>query len=108
NAIAAQPGAEVCVVDVGVAVDLPPAPRLLPRKERRGTADMTQTTPMTRGEARQAVEAGIEVARDLVTAGSRCLITGDMGIGNTTASAALIAAFTSADLVEVTGRGTGV
>jgi nicotinate-nucleotide--dimethylbenzimidazole phosphoribosyltransferase len=48
------------------------------------------------------------VARDLVTAGSRCLITGDMGIANTTASAALIAAFTGGDPVEVTGRGTGV
>src|SRR6202034_3697703 len=53
-------------------------------------------------------EAGIEVARDLVTAGSRCLITGDIGIANTTASAALIAAFTGADPAEVTGRGTGV
>ena len=51
---------------------------------------------------------GIETARDLVTAGSSCLITGDMGIANTTASAALIAAFTGADPVEVTGRGTGV
>src|SRR3984957_9717327 len=108
NAIAAQTGAAGCVVDVGVGATLPAAPGLRPRKVRRGTADMTETTAMTRDEARQAVEAGIEVARDLVTAGSRCLITGDMGIGNTTASAALIAAFTGADPVEVTGRGTGV
>jgi nicotinate-nucleotide--dimethylbenzimidazole phosphoribosyltransferase len=108
NVIAAQAGAEVCVVDVGVATDLPPAPGLLPRKIRRGTADMTTGPAMTREEARQAVETGIETARDLVTAGSRCLITGDMGIANTTASAALIAAFTGTDPVEVTGRGTGV
>jgi nicotinate-nucleotide--dimethylbenzimidazole phosphoribosyltransferase len=106
NVIAAQAGAEVCVVDVGVAADLPAAPGLLPRKVRRGTADMTETPAMSREEARQAVEVGIETARDLVTAGSRCLITGDMGIANTTASAALVAVFTGTDPVEVTGRGT--
>ena len=108
NVIAAQVGAEVCVVDVGVAAELPAAPGLLPRKVRRGTADMTAEPAMTLQEARQAVETGIETARDLVTAGNQCLITGDMGIANTTASAALIAAFTGADPVEVTGRGTGV
>jgi len=108
NAIAAQVGAEVCVVDVGVAADLPAAPGLLPRKVRHGTADMTEGPAMTLAEARQAVEVGIEIARDLVTAGNRCLLTGDMGIANTTASAALIAVFTAADPVEVTGRGTGV
>jgi nicotinate-nucleotide--dimethylbenzimidazole phosphoribosyltransferase len=108
NAIADQAGAEVCVVDVGVAADLPAAPGLLPRKVRRGTADMTAGPAMTLEEARQAVEAGIETARDLVTAGNRCLVTGDMGIANTTASAALIAVFTGADPAAVTGRGTGV
>jgi nicotinate-nucleotide--dimethylbenzimidazole phosphoribosyltransferase len=108
NAIAGQAGAEVCVVDVGVAADLPAAPGLLPRKVRRGTDDMTAGPAMTLPQAKQAVEVGIETARDLVTAGNRCLVTGDMGIANTTASAALIAAFTGADPVEVTGRGTGV
>ncbi len=108
NAIAAQAGAEVCVVDVGVAADLPPSPGLLRRKVRPGTADLTAGPAMTRGEAQQAVEVGIETARDLVAAGNRCLATGDMGIANTTPSAALIAAFTGADPVEVTGRGTGV
>jgi nicotinate-nucleotide--dimethylbenzimidazole phosphoribosyltransferase len=108
NVIAAQAGAEVCVVDVGVAAELPAAPGLLPRKVRGGTADMTAEPAMTREEALRAVETGIETARDLVTAGNQCLITGDMGIANTTASAALIAAFTGADPVEATGRGTGV
>jgi nicotinate-nucleotide--dimethylbenzimidazole phosphoribosyltransferase len=108
NAIAAQAGAEVCVVDVGVAADLPPGPGLLPRKVRPGTADMTGGPAMSRAEAQQAVETGIETARDLVAAGNRCLVTGDMGIANTTASAALIAAFTGADPETVTGRGTGV
>ncbi len=108
NAIAAQAGAEVCVVDVGVAADLPAAPGLLPRKVRPGTADMTAGPAMTRAEAEQAVETGIETARDLAAAGNRCLLTGDMGIANTTASAALIAVFTGADPAEVTGRGTGI
>ena len=108
NVIAAQAGAEVCVVDVGVAADLPAAPGLLSRKVRRGSADMTEAPAMSTDDARQAVEAGIETARDLVTAGNRCLVTGDMGIANTTASAALIAAFTGADPLEATGRGTGV
>jgi nicotinate-nucleotide--dimethylbenzimidazole phosphoribosyltransferase len=108
NAFAAQVGAEVVVVDIGVAADLPTVPGLLPRKIRPGTADLTQGQAMSREEAVAAVEAGIEVARDLVAAGNRCLITGDMGIANTTASAALIAAFTGTDPAVVTGRGTGI
>lgn len=108
NAIAAQAGAEVCVVDVGVAADLPAAPGLLPRKIRPGTADMTTGPAMSRAEAERAVEVGIETARDLVAAGNRCLLTGDMGIANTTASAALIAVFAGADPEQVTGRGTGI
>ncbi|GAB3499079.1 nicotinate-nucleotide--dimethylbenzimidazole phosphoribosyltransferase [Nocardiopsis coralliicola] len=108
NAFAAQVGAEVAVVDVGVLADLPPAPGLVPRKIARGTADITRAPAMTRSQAAFAIEAGIEVARDLVSSGSRCLITGDMGIGNTTPAAALIAAFTGADPAECTGRGTGV
>ncbi|WP_424923197.1 nicotinate-nucleotide--dimethylbenzimidazole phosphoribosyltransferase [Actinomadura rubrisoli] len=108
NAFAAQVGAEVSVVDIGVAADLPPAPGLLPRKIAHGTADMTAGPAMTSDEARRAVETGIEVARDLVSAGARCLVTGDMGIANTTASAALIAAFTGLPPERVTGRGTGI
>lgn len=108
NAFATQVGAEVCVVDVGVAADLPATPGLLPRKVRAGTSDMTTGPAMTREEARQAIEVGIETARDLVAAGNKALLTGEMGIGNTTASAALISVFTGADPAEVTGRGTGI
>jgi nicotinate-nucleotide--dimethylbenzimidazole phosphoribosyltransferase len=108
NAIAAQAGAEVCVVDVGVIAELPAAPGLLPRKVRPGTADMTTGPAMTREEAERAIEVGIETARDLVAAGNRCLVTGDMGIANTTASAALVSVFTGADPGTVTGRGTGI
>lgn len=108
NALAAQTGAEVCVVDVGVAQELPVVPGLLPRKVRPGTADMTVEPAMTRGQAVTAIEVGITVAQDLVAAGSRCLLTGDMGIANTTASAALLAAMLRLDPAEVTGRGTGI
>jgi len=108
NAIAAQAGAAVCVVDVGVAADLPTAQGLLSRKVRPGTADMTEGPAMTLEEARLAVETGIKVAADLVDEGYRCLITGDMGIANTTASAALIAVFTGSTPALVTGRGTGI
>ncbi|MFF7636920.1 nicotinate-nucleotide--dimethylbenzimidazole phosphoribosyltransferase [Kitasatospora sp. NPDC008050] len=114
NAFAGQIGAEVCVVDVGVAGELPAAVQqgrttgLLPRKVKPGTDDMTQGPAMSREEALKALEIGIETARDLVAAGNRVLITGDMGIANTTASAAMIAVFTGIDPAEVTGRGTGI
>ncbi|MFD3927771.1 nicotinate-nucleotide--dimethylbenzimidazole phosphoribosyltransferase [Streptomyces sp. NPDC058614] len=108
NAFANQVGAEVCVIDVGVASDLPATPGLLPRKIRLGTADMTTGPAMTREEVIAAIEVGIETARDLVAAGNKALLTGEMGIANTTASAALISVFTDTDPSEVTGRGTGI
>jgi nicotinate-nucleotide--dimethylbenzimidazole phosphoribosyltransferase len=108
------------VVDVGVASPLPDAaaadipaadggvPRLLARRVRPGTRDLAVGTALTRDEVLQALEVGLEVADLLVADGHRCLLTGDMGIANTTASAALVAAFTGVPAVEVTGRGTGV
>ncbi|MBO0825405.1 MAG: nicotinate-nucleotide--dimethylbenzimidazole phosphoribosyltransferase [Actinobacteria bacterium] len=108
NCFAAQARAEVVVVDVGVAAHLAPVPGLLARKVASGTADFTTGPAMTREQALAAVSVGIEVARDLVTAGHRCLLTGDMGIANTTSSAALTCAFTGADPADATGRGTGV
>lgn len=108
NAFAAQAGADVTVVDIGVAGELEQVPGLLLRKVAPGTADMTQGQAMTRAQAVQAVETGIEVAGALIASGNRCLVTGDMGIANTTASAALIACLTGQDPAEVTGRGTGI
>ncbi|MEB8336660.1 nicotinate-nucleotide--dimethylbenzimidazole phosphoribosyltransferase [Streptomyces endophyticus] len=108
NAFASQVGAEVCVIDVGVAGELPATPGLLPRKVRAGTADMTTGPALTREEVKEAIEVGIETARDLVAAGNKALLTGEMGIANTTASAALISVYTEVDPAEVTGRGTGI
>ena len=107
NAFAAELGAEVVVVDVGVATSLDAAPGLLDRKVRPGTADLSVGPAMTSEEARRAVEVGITVATSMATA-SGSLITGDMGIANTTASAALVCAFTGAAPAAATGRGTGV
>ncbi|MEV4480341.1 nicotinate-nucleotide--dimethylbenzimidazole phosphoribosyltransferase [Micromonospora coxensis] len=115
NAFARQAGASVTVVDVGVATALPvdpdaerDGPRLVEANVRRGTRDMTVTAALTRDEARTAVETGIRIAGELVDAGAGILLTGDMGIANTTPSAALIAALAGVDPAEATGRGTGV
>ncbi|MFC9396053.1 nicotinate-nucleotide--dimethylbenzimidazole phosphoribosyltransferase [Streptomyces sp. NPDC057027] len=108
NAFANQVGAEVCVIDVGVKSELPATPGLLPRKVRPGTGDFTTGLAMTREEVLAAIEVGIETARDLVAAGNKALLTGEMGIANTTASAALISVYTGVDAAEVTGRGTGI
>jgi nicotinate-nucleotide--dimethylbenzimidazole phosphoribosyltransferase len=108
NALAAQCGAEVVVVDVGVAADLGALPGLLDRKVRAGTRDLSVEAAMSRDETQRALEVGIMVATELVESGVRCLLTGDMGIANTTASAALVAAFTGASAAAVTGRGTGI
>ncbi|AXH94306.1 nicotinate-nucleotide--dimethylbenzimidazole phosphoribosyltransferase [Micromonospora aurantiaca] len=116
NAFARQAGASVTVVDVGVATPIPGAdepgdpagPRLVAANVRLGTRDMTVTAALTRDEARAAVETGIQVAGELIDAGAGILLTGDMGIGNTTPSATLIAAFSGVDAEAATGRGTGV
>ncbi|WP_430503252.1 nicotinate-nucleotide--dimethylbenzimidazole phosphoribosyltransferase [Micromonospora trifolii] len=125
NAFARQAGASVTVVDVGVATPLPtepavldpvldsavldPAvPRLVVASVRRGTRDLTVTAALTRDEALAAVQTGIRIADELIDAGAGILLTGDMGIGNTTPAAVLIAAFTGADPLDTTGRGTGV
>jgi nicotinate-nucleotide--dimethylbenzimidazole phosphoribosyltransferase len=108
NVLARQCGAEVYVVDLGVAADVPADERVWDRKVRRGTSDLATGPAMAREEAVRAVLAGAGVAADLASRGHDCLLTGDMGIANTTPSAALVAAFTGAPAAEVTGRGTGV
>ena len=108
NAFGRQVGAEVIVVDIGVAGDVGAAPGLQAHKIAAGTADMTKGPAMTPDQVEAAIEVGIGVARGCVAQGSRLLVTGDMGIANTTASAALISVFTGLGVAEVTGRGTGI
>jgi nicotinate-nucleotide--dimethylbenzimidazole phosphoribosyltransferase len=107
NAIARQTGAAVRVVDVGVAAELT-TDGVDHHRVRAGTADLSMGPAMSVAEARAALDAGATIAADLVASGHDLLITGDMGIGNTTASAALIAVFTARDASSVTGRGTGI
>jgi nicotinate-nucleotide--dimethylbenzimidazole phosphoribosyltransferase len=108
NALARHIGAKVTVVDIGVAVDLAPHPNLLIRKVAKGTASFAQAPAMTLGQAIQALDVGIEVAEAEIAAGADILATGDMGIGNTTPSSAIVAAITGEPVDRVTGRGTGL
>jgi nicotinate-nucleotide--dimethylbenzimidazole phosphoribosyltransferase len=108
NVLARQVGAEVVVVDMGVAGELVPGPDLIDHKIRRGTSDLAVGPAMTRQEALAGLLAGVEVADTLVDRGHDVLLTGDMGIANTTPSAALVSALTGAPPAQVTGRGTGV
>ena len=108
NVLARQAGARVVVVDVGVAEDLPEQPGLLRRKVAHGTQNFTLGPALTRAQAEAAVQVGLAVAAAECDAGLDLLATGDMGIGNTTPSAAIVAAVTGAPVAQVTGRGTGV
>ena len=109
NVLARHAGAAVLVVDVGVAGEVPSAaPGLIRRRVRAGTANLAVEPAMTVAEATLAMDVGAEVANAAIATGARCLITGDMGIGNTTPSAALIAARCGRLAAEITGRGTGI
>lgn len=113
NVLARQAGATVTVIDVGVATDLldlglEGAPNLRLRRVRAGTGNLAVGPAMTEAEARQALDIGAETATELVLGGARCLVTGEMGIGNTTPAAALISALTGRSPSLVTGRGTGI
>lgn len=107
NVLSRQQGADILLTDVGVATPYVDDPRIRNRNIRRGTRDLTVEAALTRDEAQRAVEVGIETAREAVDAGARCLLTGEMGIGNTTPASALIAVFTGLGPAEVTGRGAG-
>jgi nicotinate-nucleotide--dimethylbenzimidazole phosphoribosyltransferase len=107
NALAAQAGARVIVVDVGVAADLD-HPALVSRKVARGTANMAAGPAMSREQALAAIQVGIDVLADQAAAGLDLVATGEMGIGNTTAASAITAVMTLAPVDQVTGHGTGL
>jgi nicotinate-nucleotide--dimethylbenzimidazole phosphoribosyltransferase len=108
NVLAHAVGARVVVVDLGVKSDLAGADGLVSRKIRHGTANITRGPAMTEDEAARAIETGRELVREGLTKGLDLAITGDMGIGNTTASAAIVCALIGLDPDDVVGRGTGV
>lgn len=108
NVLARQAGARVKVVDMGVAYTFGDLPGLIQRKIDHGTHSITAGPAMTRAQAEQAVQIGIDLAAAEVENGLDLIATGDMGIGNTTPSSAIVAAFTGLPPAQVTGRGTGV
>ncbi len=112
NVLARQVGARVVVADLGVAVQLPVRPDLYPElynaKVALGTANMAQGPAMSREQALQAIAAGAELVSREIEKGLDILGIGEMGIGNTTAAAAIASALTGQDPADLVGRGTGL
>ncbi|GAC1394334.1 MAG: nicotinate-nucleotide--dimethylbenzimidazole phosphoribosyltransferase [Ktedonobacteraceae bacterium] len=107
NALARHAGAKVVVVDIGVAEAMQ-HPGLLSRKVAAGTANMAVGPAMTQEQAHAAIAVGMDVAMSLIQQGVDLIATGDMGIGNTTASSAITASLAHVPVQLVTGRGTGI
>ncbi len=108
NVLARQAGARVAVVDIGVAADFDPMPGLISRKLARGTQNMAKGPAMTRQQAEAAIQVGFDVVEAEIVQGLNLVATGEMGIGNTTPSAAIAAVFTGLPVRQVTGRGAGL
>ncbi|MDE3018871.1 MAG: nicotinate-nucleotide--dimethylbenzimidazole phosphoribosyltransferase [Nitrospirota bacterium] len=108
NVLARHVEAEVRVVDIGVAHEFGPVPGLIDRKIAFGTKNFAVEPAMSRAEAERALLAGIELAGQAAQEGIGLVGTGDMGIGNTTPSAAITAVLTGSSVDIVTGRGTGI
>ena len=108
NVLARQQNAEVLVVDIGVNHRFAPHPDLLDRKIAFGTRNMAMEPAMTRAEAEESIAIGIQIATQLADKGVDLLATGEMGIGNTTASSAIFSVLGGLPASQVTGRGTGI
>lgn len=108
NVLARYVGAEVVVVDAGVAADLPLHPALRSAKMGRGTSNIAQGPAMSKEQAAKVVETGISLAAEVASRDVDLIGTGDMGIANTTPSSAIVAAMTGQKPEAVTGRGTGL
>jgi len=108
NVLAGHAGAEVRVVDVGVAHDFGTVPGLIARRIAPGTRNFLVEPAMSRTQAEAALTVGVELAESAAHEGLAVIGTGDMGIGNTTASAAITAVMTALPAARVTGRGTGL
>ncbi len=108
NVLARHVGAKVIVVDMGVAAELKPHNELINKKVDLGTKNMTAGLAMTKEQAIRSIEAGMEVVEGELKNGVDIIGTGDMGIGNTTPSSAIVSAITGESVSRVTGRGTGI
>jgi nicotinate-nucleotide--dimethylbenzimidazole phosphoribosyltransferase len=108
NVLARHTGVDVLVVDMGVDYDFEDVPGLIMKKVAKGTRNFAKGPAMTREEAIAALEVGIELAAQAKAQGVAMVGTGEMGIGNTTPSSAIITAFSGKSVREVTHRGTGI
>ncbi|MBF0473880.1 MAG: nicotinate-nucleotide--dimethylbenzimidazole phosphoribosyltransferase, partial [Nitrospirae bacterium] len=108
NVLARHAGADVVVVDAGVNYDFSEITGLINKKVVHGTKNMAKGPAMTKDEASKTIELGIALAHEYKEKGYRLFGTGDMGIGNTTSSAAIASVITGKSVAQVTGRGTGI
>lgn len=108
NVLARYAEARVTVVDIGVATEFDSLPGLIRRKVMGGTRNLARGPAMTQEEAREAIQVGMDVLDEEAVHGLDLVATGDMGIGNTTASSAIAAAMTGFPVAQVVGRGTGI
>jgi nicotinate-nucleotide--dimethylbenzimidazole phosphoribosyltransferase len=108
NVLAKHAGVDVRVVDIGVDYEFGAVPGLLAQKVMKGTNNLAVESAMTRSQAEQAVMIGVELATEVVREGIGLIGTGEMGIGNTTPSAAITAVMTGRPVADVTGCGTGI
>jgi nicotinate-nucleotide--dimethylbenzimidazole phosphoribosyltransferase len=109
SVLAEANGVTVSIYDLGVAVDFPDLPAEISRfKVRQSSGAIHLTDALTREQVEQAIAAGDLIAAEQIADGAQLLISGDLGIGNTTVAAALIAASLGVPAAAVTGRGTGI
>lgn len=108
SVLARQAGARIRTVDMGIAADIPLEPGLQVRKIGHGTRNLAMGPAMSREQALESVLTGADLIEDEIRAGADLIATGDMGIGNTTAAAAVAAALTGRSAEELAGRGTGI
>ncbi len=106
--LARQAGARITVVDMGVGSELPEHPNLIKRKIAAGTNDFTAGPAMSQHDAHRAVLAGAAIATDESTLGANLIVAGDMGIGNTTSSTAVISGIACQPASRIVGPGTGL
>lgn len=107
NVFSRQISASLNIIDIGVAQDIEHS-RLINQKVRYGTANFYREDAMTREEAENAIAVGFEQGQDMINKGAQCLILGEMGIGNTSASSAILAVLSNSDIASLVGTGTGI
>lgn len=108
NVLARLAGADVHVVDIGVKSNLEPHKNLTIAKIAPGTNNIAKQPAMTRQQAEEAIQTGIDIAGKFIDRGMDIIATGEMGIGNTTPSSAITAVMCNESIEKVTGRGTGL